>query len=63
MNLSPRIVISETKAEMKRVLENIQSGRFVRDFVLENKASQTSRKTGAAKPNTRSMRRARNAAR
>ena len=32
----PRIVTAETKAEMKRVLEDIQSGRFVRDFMLEN---------------------------
>lgn len=37
-----RIVTSETKAEMKRVLEDIQSGRFVRDFVLENKAGNPS---------------------
>jgi ketol-acid reductoisomerase len=32
----PRIITSETKAEMKRVLEDIQSGKFVRDFMLEN---------------------------
>jgi ketol-acid reductoisomerase len=32
----PRIVTSDTKAEMKRVLEDIQSGRFVRDFMTEN---------------------------
>ena len=32
----PRIVTAETKAEMKRVLEDIQSGRFVRDFMAEN---------------------------
>lgn len=38
----PRIITAETKAEMKRVLEDIQSGRFVRDFVLENKAGQPS---------------------
>jgi len=38
----PRIITPETKAEMKRVLEDIQSGRFVRDFVLENKAGQPS---------------------
>ncbi|MCE2965716.1 MAG: ketol-acid reductoisomerase [Alphaproteobacteria bacterium] len=37
-----RVVTSETKAEMKRVLEDIQSGRFVRDFVLENKAGNPS---------------------
>ena len=38
----PRIITSETKAEMKRVLEDIQSGRFVRDFMLENAAGQPS---------------------
>ena len=38
----PRIVTSETKAEMKRVLEDIQSGRFTRDWMLENKAHQAS---------------------
>lgn len=38
----PRIVTPETKAEMKRVLEDIQSGRFVRDFMLENQAGQPS---------------------
>jgi ketol-acid reductoisomerase len=32
----PRIITAETKAEMKRVLEDIQSGKFVRDFMLEN---------------------------
>ena len=40
----PRVVTSETKAEMKRVLEDIQSGRFVRDFMLENEAGQPSLK-------------------
>src|ERR1700682_3447158 len=38
----PRIVTAETKAEMKRVLEDIQSGRFVRDFMNENAAGQPS---------------------
>ncbi|QJE73522.1 ketol-acid reductoisomerase [Aerophototrophica crusticola] len=36
--VGPRIVTDETKAEMKRVLEDIQSGRFTRDWMLENKA-------------------------
>ena len=40
----PRVVTADTKAEMKRVLEDIQSGRFVRDFMLENEAGQPSRK-------------------
>jgi ketol-acid reductoisomerase len=38
----PRIITSETKAEMKRVLEDIQSGRFARDWMLENKVNQSS---------------------
>ena len=38
----PRIVTDETKAEMKRVLADIQEGRFARDWVLENKAGQVS---------------------
>ena len=33
----PRIVTAETKAEMKRVLEDIQSGRFVRDFMTRER--------------------------
>jgi len=32
----PRIITDETKAEMKRVLEDIQSGRFVQRFMLDN---------------------------
>ena len=38
----PRIVTEETKAEMKRVLDDIQSGRFARDWVTECKAGQPS---------------------
>jgi ketol-acid reductoisomerase len=38
----PRIITPETKAEMKRVLEDIQSGRFTRDWMLENKVNQAS---------------------
>jgi len=34
----PRIVNSETKAEMKRILEDIQSGRFVNQFVTDSRA-------------------------
>jgi ketol-acid reductoisomerase len=34
----PRIITDETKAEMKRVLEDIQKGRFVKDFIMDNKA-------------------------
>jgi len=38
----PRIITADTKAEMKRVLEDIQSGRFVRDFMAENAVGQPS---------------------
>ncbi len=38
----PRIITAETKAEMKRVLEDIQSGRFVRDWMTECKVGQPS---------------------
>jgi len=34
----PRVVTPEVKAEMKRILDDIQTGRFARDWVLENKA-------------------------
>ena len=34
----PRIVTDETKAEMKRILTEIQNGEFARDFIQENQA-------------------------
>jgi ketol-acid reductoisomerase len=34
----PRIVTDETRAEMKRILHEIQSGQFAREWILENKA-------------------------
>ena len=45
----PRIVTAETKAEMKRVLDDIQAGKFARDWMLENKVNQTSFKATRAK--------------
>jgi len=36
----PRIVTEETKKEMKRVLEDIQQGKFARDFILENQSNR-----------------------
>jgi ketol-acid reductoisomerase len=38
----PRIVTEETKKEMKRILEEIRSGQFARDWILENKAGAPS---------------------
>ena len=37
----PRIITSETKIEMKKILADIQSGKFTRDWMLENKVNQT----------------------
>lgn len=34
----PRIVTDETRAEMKRILDEIQTGKFAREWILENKA-------------------------
>jgi len=44
----PRVVTSETKAEMKRILTDIQEGRFVRDWMVE---------VGAGKPTFNAIRR------
>src|SRR3546814_20120673 len=53
----PRIITDETKKEMKRVLDDIQSGRFVKDFVRDNQAGQpelkASRKAAAARQLTK----------
>ena len=40
----PRIINDETKAEMKRILKEIQSGEFAREFILENQAGQATLK-------------------
>ncbi len=36
----PRVIDERVRAEMKRILAEIQDGRFAREWVLENKASQ-----------------------
>jgi ketol-acid reductoisomerase len=36
----PRIVNDETRAEMRKVLTEIQSGQFAREFVLENQSGK-----------------------
>jgi ketol-acid reductoisomerase len=38
----PRVVGEPVRAEMKRILNDIQSGRFTREWVLENAAGQPS---------------------
>ena len=36
----PRVVSAETKREMKRILEEIQSGSFAKEWMLENQANR-----------------------
>ena len=36
----PRIVNAETRAEMKKILSEIQSGEFARDWIAENKSGR-----------------------
>ena len=38
----PRLITDKTRREMKRILADIQSGRFARDWALENKVNQAS---------------------
>ncbi len=38
----PRIITPETKQAMKSILADIQSGKFAKDWVLENRANQVS---------------------
>jgi ketol-acid reductoisomerase len=45
----PRVVNEATRVEMKRILADIQSGRFARDWMLENRVNQTSFKAMRAK--------------
>ncbi|WP_297451627.1 ketol-acid reductoisomerase [Ferrovum sp.] len=50
----PRIVTEETRAEMKRILKEIQTGQFAKEFILENRAGAASmhamRRLGAEHP-------------
>ena len=50
----PRVVTDETRQAMRDILDDIQSGRFTRDWMLENKARQSSfkatRRRNAAHP-------------
>ncbi len=47
----PRIITPAAKAEMKRILDDIQSGKFTRDWMLENRVNQTSFKAMRARAN------------
>src|SRR5437762_142765 len=45
----PRVVNEETRAQMKRILDDIQSGKFAKEWMLENRVNQTSFKAMRAK--------------
>jgi ketol-acid reductoisomerase len=45
----PRVVNEATRAEMKRILADIQSGFFTRNWMLENRVNQTSFKAMRAR--------------
>ncbi|MBF0214058.1 MAG: ketol-acid reductoisomerase, partial [Magnetococcales bacterium] len=36
----PRVVTAETKQEMKKILDEIQTGEFAREWILENMAGR-----------------------
>jgi ketol-acid reductoisomerase len=40
MTRGPRIITDETRAEMRRILDDIQSGRFANEWILENQAGR-----------------------
>jgi ketol-acid reductoisomerase len=50
----PKVIDETTRARMKAILDDIQSGRFTREWMLENKVGQTSfkalRRRAAAHP-------------
>ena len=45
----PRIITDETKAEMKRILDDIQAGRFVQSFILDNRVGNPEMKAHRAR--------------
>ena len=51
----PKIVTAETKIAMKKVLDDIQTGRFARDWVLENQAGAPSFHAMRAKMNAHNI--------
>ncbi|MGH8771617.1 MAG: ketol-acid reductoisomerase [Burkholderiales bacterium] len=40
----PRIITEQTRAEMRKILKEIQSGQFAKEFILENRAGASSLK-------------------
>ena len=50
----PKVIDADTKARMKEILDDIQAGRFAKEFILENRSGNLQfdalRKRGAAHP-------------
>ncbi|MCF7805052.1 MAG: ketol-acid reductoisomerase [Candidatus Marinimicrobia bacterium] len=40
MTRGPKVITDETKEHMQQILENVQNGKFARDWILENKAGR-----------------------
>jgi len=40
MTRGPRIITDDTRAEMKKILREIQDGQFAKEWVLENQANR-----------------------
>ena len=51
----PRVVGPQSKQAMKAILDDIQSGKFVKDWMLENRVAQTSFKAMRAKCDNHQM--------
>ena len=51
----PRVVNESSKTAMKEVLDDIQSGKFVKDWMLENRINQPSFKAMRAKCDNHDM--------
>src|SRR4029434_2941182 len=45
----PRVITEETRKEMRRILADIQSGTFTRNWMLENRVNQTAFKAMRAR--------------
>jgi ketol-acid reductoisomerase len=51
----PRVIGPASKEAMKQILDDIQSGKFVKDWMLENRVNQTSFKAMRAKCDSHDM--------
>ena len=40
IKIGKKVITAETRKVMKEILENIQNGKFARDWILENKAGR-----------------------